>query len=232
MIDLGSHKKEVKMAKSKNKRKILVDLGKDLVDYALTQGSGGNISIRQENFIYIKASGIWFKEAKTKDYLKVSLDKRVKFSKYSLRPSCEVKMHKACYKKRKDISCIVHAHSTYSIIFANKYKKLKPVTVEFQAILENEVPVLKYLNPASDELAENVSDKILKYNGVILSNHGIVTAGRSPKEALYRAILIENEAKLVLLSSLFHKVKYLNKKQRDSILKSVHTRYRKEKLRE
>jgi len=218
-----------KMKKSKDYRKILVNLGKDLIKCGLTYGSGGNISIREGNFIYIKASGAWFKEAKKRDYLKISLEAGRDYKK-TLKPSCELKMHISCYRRRKDINCIIHSHSTYAIIFANKYKELKPVTAEFAAILEDDVPVLKYLNPASDELAEKVADRISKHNGLILSNHGVVTVGRSPKEALYRAVLIENETKIVLLSDLFTKAKYLNKKVKDGIIKSVHSEYRRKRL--
>jgi len=218
------------MTTEKDYRKILVNLGKDLVEYGLTCGAGGNISIKRGNSIYIKASGTWFDKAKSRDYLKVPLEGDKDKKGVRLKPSCELRMHRACYKVRKDINCVIHSHPVYSIIFANKYRKLKAVTAEFAAILETDIPVIEYIDPGSFELANEVADKILLHNGLILANHGVITVGDSPREALYRNLLIENESKIILFSDLFSKAKYLNYETKKKIVSSVYSEYRRRRL--
>jgi L-fuculose-phosphate aldolase len=219
------------MNSSSDIKKILVQLGKDLIRYNLTQGSGGNISIKKDGFIYIKTSGAWFDEAEEDDYIKVPLEKgQQQPLPKDKRPSSEVEMHRACYKARKDIKCIVHCHPVYSLIFAMGNKELKAVTCEFAGILEKDVPILEYIDPGSSELAKEVSSKITDCNGLILSNHGIVTVGKGPKEALYRATLIEKEAKTILLSKFFSEVKYLDNETKQKIARSKETAFRKKRL--
>ena len=81
----------------------------------------GNASIIDKNkkYIYIKASGIFTKQCKKKDIVKVKLiDTKNNYDQKSLKPSVDTDIHKELYKYLKNINCIIHTHSEYSTIIA------------------------------------------------------------------------------------------------------------------
>jgi L-fuculose-phosphate aldolase len=54
--------------------------------------------------------------------------------------------------------------------------------------------IIKYYKPGSKLLAKAVSRAIKKRDAVVMANHGLVTVGRSLKEAYQRTVSIETKA--------------------------------------
>ena len=61
------------------------------------------------------------------------------------------------------------------------------------------IPVVPYYRPGSRELAEAVSDVICSRDSLLLANHGMVAAGKSPEAVLAVAEEIEENAHLTIL---------------------------------
>jgi L-fuculose-phosphate aldolase len=217
-------------------REELINIGRRIAEYRLIVGPGGNISARDpanKNAIYIKASGKCFESAKDEDYIKVDIlsGEVVEKNCELLRPSCEINMHLACYRCRKDVNAVIHTHPVYATVWGFTGETLIQFTPDFVAIVNSNVPVIKYTLPGTKLLADEVEKVIKKgFNGVILANHGLVTVGSNLLEAFYRTLLIEDHCKMAILGKLIGKLHFFAEKEINEIDKLSAERYRRKLL--
>ena len=163
-------------------------------------GSEGNISIRRENEIYIKASGVYLAEAKEGDFVKVDLSGKWEGKK---RPSIELPMHLAIYKVRKEVNAIIHSHPPYTTALSVLDIPIELITEEARMYLSDGVRVIGYREPGSQALAKDVENAVKRgVNLLILRGHGVVALGGSIEEALERTIAIERCAHVLYLVNL------------------------------
>ena len=86
----------------------------------------------------------------------------------------------------------MHVHSPYIVAVSQRTATLESLSYEFDCILQKPVPVLKYIQPGSFELAEAVAAKISSgANAVMLKRHGAITIGADIKEAYLRTLALE-----------------------------------------
>ena len=160
-------------------------------------GSGGNVSIRIQGQVYISPSGICLGDLTQEDMIMLEADGVAPPADMSdpgrRRPSKEAGMHLACYRSRPDIQCLFHLHSPYSIAAAcrrqgNGSRAMgMPAYTPGYAMRVGRIPVVPYYRPGSRELAEAVSDVICSRDSLLLANHGMVAAGKSPEAVLAAA---------------------------------------------
>ncbi|UCH12510.1 MAG: class II aldolase/adducin family protein [Candidatus Omnitrophota bacterium] len=192
-------------------KKELARCAGELASEDLVSGGAGNISARAGKQIYIKKAAIRFKQAEPKDFVNIKNRKQV---------SAEWRLHLYCYKARPDIKTVVHTHPVAVLSLASMGMKIKPVTVDFAVYFKNGIKYTKFALPGSKNLAELTAKAIKNYDGVILSNHGLVTVGTSLKEATLRSIIAEREAKIILAAKLLNRrIRNLTKSQLKSIYK-------------
>ena len=196
----------------KDFKKELIKYGKLIYAEKLVIGTGGNISVRAKDKIYIKASGVSLENSTMEDYNEVDIrsGKAV-----CLKGPCsvEIPMHTACYKARPDIGAAVHTHPVYGTVLSASAKRLGFVSYEFMCMLKSDVPVINYKSSGSIELANAVAKMIKKHNAVILKNHGSIVVGKDLKEAYERAIALERACKIYVLSKLTGKVSLIQKSE-------------------
>ena len=172
-------------------------------------GSGGNVSIRIQGQVYISPSGICLGDLTQEDMIMMEADGFAtpadKPDSGRRRPSKEAGMHLACYRSRPDILCLFHLHSPYSIAAACRRQGNgsratgMPAYTPGYAMRVGRIPVVPYYRPGSRELAEAVSDVICSRDSLLLANHGMVAAGKSPEAVLAAAEEIEENAHLTIL---------------------------------
>lgn len=189
----------------KDFKRELVKYGKLIYAHNLVVGSGGNISVRVKNKIYIKASKVSLENSAKKDYNEIDIKTgRTKCFKGAC--SVETPMHAACYKARPDIGAVIHTHPVYGTIVGMLVKKMGPVSYESMFVLSSEVPVINYKRPGTKDLAEAVGNAIKKYNAVLLKRHGAVVVGCDIKEAYEKSVVLERACKIYVLSKLAGKI--------------------------
>jgi len=173
-----------------NKKRELVKYGKLLHDQGFVIGSGGNISIRDKNNIVIKKQGTNMATGGKEAYLSISFSAAAKGNR---RLSSETPLHLACYGARGDIGAVIHVHAPYSIAAGEKTKVMqKSISYEFECVLGGNVPVIGYIKPGSEKLAETIAKKIKTgANAVIMRKHGAVAVGRDLQEAFVRIQALE-----------------------------------------
>jgi len=207
------------------KRK-LVEVSKRLYNRGLVAGAGGNVSARIPGTeeIFITPSGLCKGFLNTDDILKIDLDGRVLEGK--LKPTSETPMHTAIYKIREDVMAIVHAHPPFCTGFACARIPLDYKVYPEVIAMVGEVPLVEYVTPTTEELAEKVAEYAKNYNALLLANHGTITLGASLEQAYQRTELLEDFAKILLVSNLLGEPKPLPESEIERLKKLESERYR------
>jgi L-fuculose-phosphate aldolase len=209
-------------------RKRLTEYGKKIVEKGLVVGSGGNISAREGNFVYLSPSGFFLDEIKEEQWVKVDLKTGKIYS--DLRPTCEISMHIGIYIEREDVKAVFHTHPAITIGLISSGVKFKPFSPEFVGILGKKVAIIDYVSPGGKEIKEKVCKEIKKVNVVLLKNHGVVVVGESIKEAYTRSLLVEEIAKSLFVGIISGKMRYLKEREIREIENSEAENYRRNLL--
>ena len=181
-----------------------------LYNHGLTTTSGGNISLRiNDDVILITPSAtdkgrMSWKEIGIMNILGENLTTKLK-------PSIEYDMHLSIYKKKKDVTAIVHAHP----LFASSFTAMKcnidtNLTAEVKAILGDPL-LVPYALMGTQELANLVAENIIQSEILLLENHGILTTGSSLLQAFDRIEVLESAAKMTLIVEMMKKKSPLSK---------------------
>jgi L-fuculose-phosphate aldolase len=196
--------------KYKKERKEVAHFMKRLYNHGLTTTSGGNISLRlSDDLILITPSATDKGRMKWREVGIVNI-----FGENltpHLKPSIETAMHLAIYKKKNEILAIVHAHPVFASLFtAIKAKINTNLTAEAKAILGDPLFV-RYALMGSAALAEVAAENILKSDILLLENHGILTTGVNLLQAFDKIEVLENAAKMTLMTEMTGKRRPLDK---------------------
>ncbi len=160
-------------------------------DPLLVQGAGGNVSWKDEDTLWVKASGTWLADAVEKDifvpidlqHLRTALDSGnfavtpIALGESALKPSIESLLHALMAHR-----VVVHLHA----IEALAYLVRSGWQTDFQSRLDASIrwTSVGYKKPGAD-LAEAVSLALQEASGanvVFLQNHGVVVGGEDIAE--------------------------------------------------
>ncbi|MEM1665548.1 MAG: class II aldolase/adducin family protein [Zestosphaera sp.] len=186
-------------------KKEIIDVLKFMEDKGLNHGRSGNVSVRVKgvNHVLITPSGLPKARLSTEDIVVVSTSGEV--IEGVRKPTVELPLHTAIYRKYDYFNAVIHAHPIYVTTLAIAREPLPPVVEEAVLYVGGEVRVAEYAPFGSRELAENVVRALEDRTAVILPNHGVVTCGRSLEEALEVLVLIERLAQSYILSRILGK---------------------------
>ncbi len=161
-------------------------------NFLLCQGPGGNTSLKEEGYIYIKKSGKFLSNSNIDTFKKINYfeienyythnkDKAVKFDNEL---SIEAPLH--VFLKSK---YVFHYHSISSIIIS----AINESTNLDNLLINNKIIPIKYIRPGID-LAREISLEKQKHNldAYFLYNHGIVVEGNNKSKIMKRVRDIES----------------------------------------
>lgn len=199
-----------KTLKYKKERKEIARFMRRLYNHGLTTTSGGNISKRiSDEIILITPTATDKGTMRWNDVGIMNITGENLTP--DLKPSIESEMHLSIYRKRKDITAIVHAHPVVATSFtAMKCKIQTDLTAEAAAIL-GEPFLVPYALMGTRDLAKTASENILNSDILLLENHGILTVGSSLLQAFDKIEVLENAAKMTLIVEMTKKKSPLNK---------------------
>jgi len=183
-------------------KKKVVEVSKRLYDRGLVAGAGGNVSARapMSEEIFITPSGLCKGYLKPSQIVKVDLNGNV--LKGRLRPTSEMPMHNEIYKIRKGINAIVHAHPPVSTGFSCANLPLDYSFYPEAIVMLGEIPLVEYVTPTTKDLGSIVARHVGRHNAFLLRSHGPVTLGSNLEQAYQRMELLEDFAKIFLVSKL------------------------------
>lgn len=176
----------------------------------LVQGTSGNVSGRKENNVVIKPSGVKYEKLSPLDLVVVTLEEGTVVE-GNLKPSVATEAHLHIYRRQNDVQGIVHTHSTFATVFATLGKAIPLYTTEQADSFGTQIPVSKFIPPGDEEIGKEFSKKATgdKFRALLIKNHGVFTAGKSPTEALKASVTIEHSAKISFFTELLGNPKEL-----------------------
>jgi len=193
----------------------------DLAIFNLVILTFGNVSgiDRRRGLVAIKPSGVSYEALNPADILLLDLDGKIIEGK--LNPSSDTPTHLRLYKAFAEIGGICHAHSVYASAFAQAAVEIPCYGTTHADQFNGSVPVTRFLTK-KEVLADYEGNtgkviverfaglKPLEMPGVLVAGHGPFTWGRTPEDAVQNNLVLENVAKMALLTHLANpKVKNL-----------------------
>lgn len=190
----------------------MVEVGKRMYAKGFVASNDGNISVRiSDKEILITPTGVSKGYMSVSDMLKVDMDGKVISG--NKKPTSEMKMHLAVYKKRPDVMAIVHAHPPVATAFAVAGKICDKIALPEVIFSLGLISLADYGTPTTDELPKSIEKHISKSDAILLSNHGALTVGKDVFDAYYKMETVEHFSNITLYARLLGGEKALNKDQ-------------------
>ena len=160
----------------------------------------GNFSLRdpKTGYICITPSGMPYDTLHPSDIVVIDQDNQIIDG--ERRPSIEMPLHTAVYRKRPDVNGIVHTHSTYCTAWACRDGGMPCITSEAAGLVGGMVRCAPFVPPGTDRLAEVTSEEILQDKAVLMGNHGVICVDETIDKAFQDAIIVEESAKVAFIA--------------------------------
>ncbi|MBE5798462.1 MAG: L-ribulose-5-phosphate 4-epimerase [Clostridiales bacterium] len=192
-----------------NLKKLVYEANMELPRRGLVTYTWGNVSgiDHESGLVVIKPSGVDYENLKPEDLVVLDLDGNIVEGK--LNPSSDTKTHLELYKAFPQLGGIVHTHSPYAVGWAQAGEDIPCYGTTHADYFYGPVPCARHLT--QEELDEDyekntgkvIIEEFLRRNldpvavpAVICHSHGPFTWGKSPAQAVYHAVVLEEVAKM------------------------------------
>lgn len=182
----------------------------------------GNLSvIAPSGAVYIKPSGVPYDEIHGTDVPWAAISDGEVLSK-NLKPSVDLPHHLEIYRKAPWVRAICHTHSPYATAFAIGNRGIPCLCTEQADYFGGPIRCVTYhdLDTWGAHAAPREGEKAL-----LLGNHGALTFGKSPSDAVNLAIALENVAQKTYLALMLHDMSGFRDRLPPEEVKKWHERY-------
>lgn len=177
----------------------------------------GNVSAADQaaGVFAIKPSGVPYEQLSPSKMVIVDFDGRV--IEGSLRPSSDTLTHAVLYKHWSQVAGICHTHSTYATAWAQSLKDIPlfgtthadhcTTSIPCAAPMRDELISGDYEYSTGFQIMECLSGRNLLYQDVemiLVGNHAPFTWGKDAAKAVYNSVVLEQMAKMALLTLQIH----------------------------
>jgi len=174
----------------------LLWVAKESLRTNLVHGTAGNFSARlPDGNVALTPSSLEYDTMTLDDLVVCDLDGNVVEG--TRGPTTEKMLHLACLKTYDDVHAVIHCHAKFCTMFAITHQPIPCVIEEVEAFVGGDVPVATYKFTGSQDLADEVSKWVGDRAAVLMANHGLLTVGKSPRDALKIANMVEITAEMV-----------------------------------
>ncbi len=180
-------------------RNLLCKYFRQLYHLGLNTSKSGNISVKIGNSMLISPSGIPALEVSSEKLVEMNLATGT-VTKSQFYPSTEWLFHQEIYRSRKNFNAIVHTHSPNATALSCLESDLPPFHYMLANFGTSSIKCARYETFGTSELSLAIRDAIRGSKACFLANHGAIAAGESIKEAFENAVLLEELAKIYLIS--------------------------------
>jgi L-ribulose-5-phosphate 4-epimerase len=195
----------------------------NLEKYGLVAYTSGNVSVKINNHVIIKPSGIPYDELKTEDMVVLDMEGNVVEGK--LKPSVDSATHLYLYKNLPDVGSIIHTHSPYASAFALLSQPIPVYSTAHADVFGVQVPVSNYAPVGSEAIGKAVIEVVNQAKAVLLSKHGVIVMGKNIKETIRKAIFLEEVAQTAYLARTIGNPESLDEKEAKRLYEFHHSNY-------
>ena len=196
-------------------KQAVYDANMELPRRGLVTFTWGNVSgiDREKGLFVIKPSGVEYEALKPEDLVVMDLEGHKVEGK--LNPSSDTKTHLELYKAFPELGGIVHTHSTHAVAWAQAGRDIPAYGTTHADYFYGDVPCARSLTPEEiqEDYETNTGKVIIEtfrqrdlnpsfVPGVVCRNHGPFTWGKDAAQAVYHAVVLEEVAKMALLTEL------------------------------
>ena len=167
------------------------------------EGTAGHITARDPELpdhFWVNPLGMSFRQIRVKDLLLVNHDGEVVEGTWPLNLAAFV-IHSQIHAARPDVVSAAHSHSVYGKAWSTLRRPLDPLTQDACAFYGDHVVFDDYTGAVFDvEEGKRIAHALGDTKAAILSNHGLLTVGRSVDEAAWWFITMERSCQAQLLA--------------------------------
>lgn len=181
-------------------RQKVIEIALKIKEEKLIPLTFGNFSLRDPatGYICITPSGMPYDTLHPSDI--VVVDRNNEIIDGERKPSIEMPLHTAVYRKRPDVNGIVHTHSTYCTAWACRNGGMPCITSEAAGLVGGMVRCAAFVPPGTDKLAEVTSEALKQDKAVLMGNHGVICVDETIDKAFQDAIIVEESAKVAFIA--------------------------------
>ncbi|MDD3926190.1 MAG: class II aldolase/adducin family protein [bacterium] len=198
-----------------------------LSDRGYVTAEGGNLAVRlEENLLLITPTRLNKGLIRDCDMVFIDMEGRVLES--ERKSTGETPMYLSIFNRRPDVSSIIHAHPPAACAFAvidGDNLLMRPFYPEM--IIDcGPVPVVPYAEPLTQQLADNFTPFLDKYNTFIMENHGVLVLNRGGIMETYGKLdLLEGTARSLLYAKgAGFELKEISRQEVENLERTMKTR--------
>jgi len=171
-------------------------VAQEMLRTGLVEGTAGNLGARlPDGNVVLTPSSLDYTEMTLDDLVVCDLDGNVVEGERG--PTTEKALHLAAMRLHPEIHATMHCHAKHATMFALVREPIPAVIEEFDVFVGGDVEVAEYRTTGTDELADEVAKRVGDRACVLMANHGLFAVGRTPKDVLHVAALVERTAEIV-----------------------------------
>jgi len=178
-------------------RSEMVRVTKRLDEQGLNRGTSGNLSARFGEGMLITPSGMGAEELTEDDIVFVHMNGT---SRGRWQPSSEWLFHRDIYAQRPEFGAVVHTHSVAATALACLRKAIPPFHYMIALIGGDNIRCAKYATFGTQQLSDHALLALRGRKACLLSNHGMIAAGRDLAEAFKITVEVETLSEMYLLA--------------------------------
>lgn len=185
------------------------DANIELVTQNLVIYTWGNVSAidRETNLVVIKPSGVKYDKMKPSDMVVIDLDGNI--IEGDMKPSSDTPTHLELYRCFKHVNGVVHTHSEWATSWAQACRDVPSYGTTHADYFYGDIPCTRRLTKEEIKTryerntGKVIVETLVKKNykplempGIIVSNHGPFTWGKSASDAVHNAKVVEEVCKM------------------------------------
>ena len=171
--------------------------------FGFDEGVAGHITARDPEHpstFWVNPFGVHFSQVKVSNLIRCDHDGNVVEGDHPVNTAAFV-IHSRVHSARPDVNGAAHAHSTYGRALSTLGRTLEPITQDACAFYNDHAVYDAFGGVVVDlDEGERIAAAIGQKKAAILSNHGLITVGKTVDEAVWWFITMERSCQVQLLA--------------------------------